>query len=108
LPKYRFTYPYPRFYPDVRGADGRSLMAEPGDVVDFPGSPPDDGYWVGPLEEAPPAAPAEAVSEVFPDPEPVPPAPEPEAPAPAEAAPEPPADDVKPFVFPGLSHFNRV
>lgn len=43
---YKFTGPYTRFYPDIRGADGKSLMAEPGDIADFPDTPPGDGCWI--------------------------------------------------------------
>jgi hypothetical protein len=121
LPNYRFTYGYPRFYPAIQDDQGKSLMAEPGQVYDL-AAPPDDGWWVGPLEDAPP--PPEAV---FPDPGPAPelpqaapepvPVPEPAPPAPEPApAPEAPAEPVpaleseaaKPFVFPGLTPFNRV
>jgi hypothetical protein len=105
LPNYRFIGLTPRFYPDERGADGRSLMAVLGLVRDW-GHTPDDGLWV--LEEAPPAP-------VSPDPDPRPelpqeapePAPVPEA---APAAPEPAPAPVAPaeagpvpFIFPGFT-----
>jgi hypothetical protein len=113
LPNYRFTYPYPRFYPDVRDEQGKSLMAMPGDVVSFQATP-EDGCWV--LTEDAPPAPVEPVQEA-PAPAPVPdvppPAPEPvpaavEAPvAPPAAEPEPappaPAPQAAPrWAFPGF------
>jgi len=111
LPSYRFTYPYTKFYPDVRDAEGKSLMAQPGDVVVFD-APPDDGSWLL-VEDAPEVpVPAPVVMREAPQPEPVPvvtePAPEP-APVitePAEAViPEPvplKAATPPPFPFPGF------
>jgi outer membrane biosynthesis protein TonB len=126
LTSYRFTYGYPKFYPDVRDAQGKSLMAMPGDVVEFSAGPPDDGSWVV-SEQAPPAPPEvesfppvsepDPVPAPAPEPEPAPepvqeapPAPAPEAPAvpvepvqaPVEPAPAPPA--AAPFVFPGFNN----
>jgi hypothetical protein len=110
LPSYKFTYGYPKFYPSVQDAEGKSLMAMPGDVVTFE-QPPDDGAWV--LTEAPPAAPEPAPEPVQPEPEPVPvpvvpePAPAPVAPAePAPVAvpnPFPAAPPAQPFMFPGFT-----
>jgi outer membrane biosynthesis protein TonB len=121
LTSYRFTYGYPKFYPDIRDAEGKSLMAMPGDVVEFAAGPPDDGSWVV-SEQAPPAPPEVDSFPPAPEPDPVPaPAPEPEpAPEPVQEtppAPEPetapvpvepvqavPASPVAaPFVFPGFN-----
>jgi hypothetical protein len=100
LTAYRFTYPYPKFYPDVKGADGRSLTATPGDVADFD-IPPGDGCWL-PVEEVPEvqAAPEPVTPEVPAEPGPAP-EPAPEAPAPAPAPAEP-----APWTFPGFSPVN--
>jgi hypothetical protein len=107
LPNYRFIGLTPRFYPDERGADGRSLMAVPGLVRDW-GHTPDDGLWV--LEEGAEEAPPRAVPAPEPAPEPVQPEPEPvpvpvapePAPAPVEQAPAPVREPV-PFIFPGFT-----
>lgn len=120
---YQFIGGYPTFYPDERDANGRSLMAMPGEEVDFPEGPPDDGKWV-PVQDVPvpagtfPADPAPVPEPVpAPEPEPVPvepvpggtepapatppPAPEPVPVVPVvEPAPEAPAP--KPFVFQGF------
>lgn len=120
MPAYRFIGAYERFYPDERNAEGRSLMAELGMVVDFEGLPPSDGQWIpvadsGVPAEQPPVAPEPAVEAPEPEPAPVavPVAPEPapapvEAPAPApvpEPAPEPEPVPVavpepEPVIFP--------
>ena len=124
MTSYQFIGAYATFYPAVQDAEGKSLMAEPGLVLEFPGPPPSDGKWI-PAEDAPPVSPVAppAVPEpvqVAPEPEPAPvltpPAPEP-IPAPAEApvaplvpepqpvatqpVPEPPAP--VPWSFPGFN-----
>jgi hypothetical protein len=95
LPNYRFIGLTPRFYPDERGADGRSLMAMPGRVRDWEHTP-DDGLWAieGDAPETPdfPAPdPAPEPPEEVPVPEapPVVPEPSPAPVAPPEPAPEP-------------------
>lgn len=114
---YRFTYPYTKFYPSVRGEDGQSLMAEPGAVVAFE-TPPDDGCWVlvDVDTESTPAAPepAQEAPEVTPEPVVTPAVPEP-SPAPVEPAvpevvPVVPVEPAapRPFVFQGFSPFTRV
>jgi hypothetical protein len=116
LQSYRFTYGYTKFYPAVQDAEGKSLMASPGDVFEFEAGPPDDGAWVPvgpPAEFTPPAAPEPAPEPVQPEPEPVPvpvvpePAPAPVAPAePAPVAvpnPFPAAPPAQPFMFPGFT-----
>ena len=88
MPAYRFIGAYPTFYPQERDADGQSLTAEPGVVIEFEGSPPTDGNWI-PFEDSP--APAEPVVQpppVEPEPVPEPPAPVP-VPPPVPEAPEP-------------------
>lgn len=96
MTSYQFTGAYPTFYPDERDAQGKSLMAEPGMVVEFDGLPPSDGQWI-PVEASPvvtaevPLAGPEPALEA-PAPEPVPVA-EPPAPEPAPAVVEPPAPE---------------
>lgn len=109
MPSYRFIGAYPRFYPSIQDAEGKSLMAELGDVVDFDGPVPEDGQWVlvesdsagasnqpdqgadmgAPAEQAP-AGPEPAVQAVEPEPasEVASPASEP-APVVSEPTPEP-------------------
>ena len=100
MPEYRFLGLTTRIYPGVRGADGRSLIAEPGQVYELD-EPLDDGYWslVGIPPETPPAGPEPAAEPVAPEP-----APEPQAPAEAVSVPvtEPPVVGPQPFYFPGI------
>jgi hypothetical protein len=98
LPNYRYIATYARFLPDKHDANGQSLMAETGMVVEW-GQTPSTAEWIQTDEPvnwgspAPEAPGPEPVQEgVLQDPEPVPePEPDPE-PAPAPAAPEPPIE----------------
>lgn len=54
--QFKYTGPYEALYPGVQDADGKSLVAIPGNTYDL-ATPPDDGHWV-PVE-APPAAPVD-------------------------------------------------
>lgn len=99
MPTYRFIGLTPRFYPDERGADGRSLMAEPGDSFDWDRTP-EDGLWAL-ADDNPPEPPADPPADPepapVPDPEPAPVTPEPEPePVAAPPAPEPAPAPVEP------------
>lgn len=112
---YQFLYGYPKQYPAIQDAEGKSLMANPGDVVEFE-TPPNDGCWFPvdppadnppetPAPETPPAGPEPAPEAPVAEPEPEPVQPDPE-PAPAPAAPaEPPPVQPQPFAFPGFGSY---
>jgi hypothetical protein len=123
LLKYRFTYPYTKFYPSIVNVEGKSLMANPGDEFPFPQGPPDDGCWVlvddnpetpaatpEPAQEAPVPEPAPAETPATPEPSPAPVAP-PE-PTPVPVAPVTQggsnATATPPFMFPGFAPFSRA
>jgi len=99
LPTYQFLYGYPKFYPAVQDAEGKSLTANPGDVVEFD-TPPNDGCWF-PVDL--PAGPEPAPEPVTPEPqpEPAPVVSEPAEPVSPPVA-EPPAEGPAPFTFPGF------
>lgn len=108
---YQFLYGYPKQYPAIQDAEGKSLMANPGDVVEFE-TPPNDGCWfpvdlpAGNPPETPAAGPEPApeAPAAGPEPEPVQPDPEP-APAPVAPAEPEPVQPAQPqsFVFPGFT-----
>lgn len=98
MPLFRFAGFNPLFYPDIRDAEGKSLMAETGTVHEWPEAPA-DGQWV-PVEEVPIPAPQviqEAPPAALVTPEPIP------APEPPQALTGPANSGPAPYVFPGFA-----
>jgi hypothetical protein len=102
LPNYRFIASYPRFFPDVRDGNGKSLEAKSGMVVSWD-VPPSPAEWAETEEpvtwvadgEVPASLPApEPVQEPFPN------EPEPEAPVAVPEVPEEPTGPPEPEPVP--------